>query len=1096
MASENVDKLGGSHKILANEGNKPTMNNASYKVEIYSIGDNNNDTNTNSNNNTKTRTKEYSFYQKNPTPSDTLNIGNVLSISHKQKMYEPSSLEIKLQITEKDFKGELIGKLVWLYDYENLIAKDYFIFNEKRSSEYLTLKAYSADYFLTIDKFCQAFTAKTLVEGIISPSLETCSSPYFDMFRTIVKFDKNTSETQSNGNDNEENTNVVNYISQNVLNFLNGTQETIIPYAVQYNESFYDFMVRMCNRDGEFLYLDEQNNLCIGLKSTVTTTKTIENTFTDGVKEYINSYGVVDSSSWINKNYLGNSFTSDGKTVEEKGDEDGYIHDFNLNKSDNLNLLRQYYILAPEYLENVSQKDEYAKWGDYTCGYTQAISKLHAFGDERNVMDALTSFGLSWVYEEGVYKKYKNSTNEDYDAIYKSNGVLYSTDKITRTNENYKEIYKNQEKSEIGQLSIHCTKRPNIQLGEVIGDYVVYSFNKTIGEDESHKEEYEVSLIKKVVNNFYPLPMPEKRIRKSSAQRAIVVDNFDPSRLGRVRVRYPWQSGEVSDDDRKNFSNVNAKNASPWIRISNPMASNGAGFLFIPDINDEVLIDYEDGNIERPYVCGAFYNNTNRPSIASQSQTHGKVKSITSANGHHISFTDVGGTSRLLTSITPLTKTLGAFGVIGDSAPTDSDAKYWGGGFEIADYYGVYSITGSTHNRSISINSPFGDVSINAFTGITINAPLGDVKIVGKNVSIEARNNLTLESGTNINGYLNFIGKDKYKSFGDNPLMNWLYSEISSEIVDLGLIRNIFEMLVRPIGGTMLLKSNRYMRLEAGEGKTVIDDTNDYDASLKDKAAGFFLMKPYPSAEKVDIYAVKTRMVRFMNDYKVLKDMILSTQAIVKDWNNNEVGSPIINGMIQNHEVVNNLDLSNVENILLKQNLLKIWRNTKWIRQTVTTYQFDEYKTKVRLQDLFNTLWNLFEDLMCRNSNISFIDINKKDLMYKEFEEVVKDNKNNDVSFEGSVNENNINTLNLNNHIKKKSDVKSSFKQVLGTISGFEGFVDDKCWSTKDKGAILFSDNENNYFKISNEGSFIKADTTDEAKQIIDIINSIGNDPL
>ena len=43
-----------------------------------------------------------------------------------------------------------------------------------------------------------------------------------------------------------------------------------------------------------------------------------------------------------------------------------------------------------------------------------------------------------------------------------------------------------------------------------------------------------------------------------------------------------------------------------------------------------------------------------------------------------------------------------------------------------------------------------GDVSIDAFSGITLSAPNGNVKIVGKNVSIEAGNNIEITSGNNI----------------------------------------------------------------------------------------------------------------------------------------------------------------------------------------------------------------------------------------------------------------------------------------------------------------------------------------------------------
>ena len=255
--------------------------------------------------------------------------------------------------------------------------------------------------------------------------------------------------------------------------------------------------------------------------------------------------------------------------------------------------------------------------------------------------------------------------------------------------------------------------------------------HKAKSKVDDAEEEYELLLIKKfeqknkegkiITTGFYPIPMPEVRFRKASAQRAIVVDNFDPSRMGRVRVKYPWQS-------------ANDENSTPWIRISSPMASKDAGFVFTPDINDEVLIDYEDGNIERPYVCGAFYNESNKPAVVAQTQFPGLVKSITSKHGHHISFTDNAGSERFLASSSKLAKLITSYGVGEETFKGDVLDRYLGGGFEISDYYGVYSIKGCTHNRSLDISSPFGTVSLNAFQGITINAPLGDVKIVGKNV--------------------------------------------------------------------------------------------------------------------------------------------------------------------------------------------------------------------------------------------------------------------------------------------------------------------------------------------------------------------------
>ena len=1067
MATETVKTQEVKTLMQGDTGNTSTTSSSSYKVEINSLGDNNE------------RIKKYNFYQNKVSIADELNTGIVTSLSHKQKMYQPSSLEVKLQITNNKFNGSLIGNLISLYDNTTLIAKDYFIFSEKKNSSYLMIEAYSADYFLTIDKFCQAFTAKTLVEEIITPCLNTCSSPNFEKFRSIVKYDKEVKEKKEDG---EENKNVEikkEYILKNLVNFLSDSKETIIPYAVQYNESFYDFMVRMCNRDGEFLYLDENNNLCIGLKPT-SITKTIDSTFSDGVKEYVNSYDIEDSSSWINKNYLGKSFTTDGKTVEEKKtDEGGYIYDFNLKKKDDSDLLKQYYILAPEYLEDVSQKSKYAKWEDYTCAYSQVISKLHAFGDERNIMDAVTLFGLSWGYEEGVYKAYEAKENKEYTGVYGNIRALYSTDKTLRTNEKYKEVYKNQEKSERGQLTIHSEIRPNIQLGEVIGDYVVYSFNKMVCDNaSSYKEEYEVSLVKKGKDNFYPLPMPEKHIRKSSAQRAIVVDNFDPSRLGRVRVRYPWQ---ISSD----------VNTTPWIRISNPMASNGAGFLFTPDVNDEVLIDYEDGNIERPYVCGAFYNNTNRPSIASQSQMHGKVKSITSANGHHISFTDTGGSKRCASSIMPLTKTLSTFGVMAESAKTDNDEKYWGGGFEIADYYGVYSITGSTHNRSININSPMGNISMNALTGITISAPLGDVKIVGKNVSIEARNNLSIESGTNIKGYLEFFKRSEYKGLDDNPVLNLLNAGLSGGIVDLGLIRNVFEMLVRPIGGTLKIKSNRYMHLEAGDGETNIEKNPDnsffrtlWGSELQTKN-GEKYKEMYEDALRIRRLCDKCRdnLIALVEVVKISEPEVKQLfKNIFKGDKNIKAENELRDEIIQLQISFTNYEISDRD-----YGFLELRRSFDYMKKHIDIVFNDEPQSVI---DYKNRLWDKIVTWANDTNGIcdlsEEIDINK--LFYDKIKSFAERN------LRDSIEVRDLNDFSSFDSIsaaiipleKKKTGntVLSTFLKLVGIKNLVDGW-DDRVWTTRDKGAILFSDKKGKHFKLGDDGNLKTVYTGTDRDEIL-----------
>lgn len=86
----------------------------------------------------------------------------------------------------------------------------------------------------------------------------------------------------------------------------------------------------------------------------------------------------------------------------------------------------------------------------------------------------------------------------------------------------------------------------------------------------------------------------EEAFPKCEKQPAIVKDNNDPLGMGRVRVQFAWQ--------------VVKNELSPWIRIIQPYTGSEKGFYFIPEIGEEVMVDFEGGNAERPFVLGAHYN--------------------------------------------------------------------------------------------------------------------------------------------------------------------------------------------------------------------------------------------------------------------------------------------------------------------------------------------------------------------------------------------------------------------------------------------------------------------------------------------------------
>jgi uncharacterized protein involved in type VI secretion and phage assembly len=106
----------------------------------------------------------------------------------------------------------------------------------------------------------------------------------------------------------------------------------------------------------------------------------------------------------------------------------------------------------------------------------------------------------------------------------------------------------------------------------------------------------------------------------------IVTSTKDPQGLGRVKVRFPWLS-EAAESD--------------WAKVMSFMAGKDRGGVFIPEVNDEVLVAFEHGDIDFPYVLGGLWNTDQQPP---EQNLDGKnnVRKIRSRSGHEIVFNDNG----------------------------------------------------------------------------------------------------------------------------------------------------------------------------------------------------------------------------------------------------------------------------------------------------------------------------------------------------------------------------------------------------------------------------------------------------------------------
>ena len=100
-----------------------------------------------------------------------------------------------------------------------------------------------------------------------------------------------------------------------------------------------------------------------------------------------------------------------------------------------------------------------------------------------------------------------------------------------------------------------------------------------------------------------------------------VTDNNDPDQLGRVKVKFPWLSSSYE---------------SFWARVTQLGAGPDSGAVFLPEVNDEVLVAFEFGDVRRPYVIGSLWNGTDKPNLGSGLFDNGKLKrrGIVSRKGH------------------------------------------------------------------------------------------------------------------------------------------------------------------------------------------------------------------------------------------------------------------------------------------------------------------------------------------------------------------------------------------------------------------------------------------------------------------------------
>ena len=121
----------------------------------------------------------------------------------------------------------------------------------------------------------------------------------------------------------------------------------------------------------------------------------------------------------------------------------------------------------------------------------------------------------------------------------------------------------------------------------------------------------------------------------------IVTSNVDPEKLGRVQVKYPWlpkaSGSELS---------------SCWARLAFVGGGADRGIVFLPEVNDEVLLAFENGNMSSPFVLGVLYNAKDKPpkgigELVDTGEKKVNERVIVSRSGHKIILDDTNGKEKI-----------------------------------------------------------------------------------------------------------------------------------------------------------------------------------------------------------------------------------------------------------------------------------------------------------------------------------------------------------------------------------------------------------------------------------------------------------------
>ena len=167
---------------------------------------------------------------------------------------------------------------------------------------------------------------------------------------------------------------------------------------------------------------------------------------------------------------------------------------------------------------------------------------------------------------------------------------------------------------------------------ESLGNFIITEITHEVSQGCYYKNRF-----KAIPATIKALPSPKVRMPLAETQMATVLSNADPEGKGRVRVRMNWQTDGMQTG---------------WVRVMTPDGGSSSdvksnrGFVFIPEVGDQVLLGFRHGDPARPYILGSLFNGV----TGSGGFVANHKKSLTTRSGSTVTFDDTAHTILLQTT--------------------------------------------------------------------------------------------------------------------------------------------------------------------------------------------------------------------------------------------------------------------------------------------------------------------------------------------------------------------------------------------------------------------------------------------------------------